>query len=113
MGGRAPSPITHPRPGPLLPPLSRKRRLIDRRHDPQGVLVVDLPQHLVGQVEAVEAPESMALAVVGEVLVRRLQGAEVGVVLRGLPDVLAEEYTVLVADEEGAGGSRLAAELVE
>src|SRR3712207_826686 len=65
----------------------RKGRFVDPGDDPQRVLVIDLLQHLVRQVEAVEAPEGVALAVVGEVLVRRLQRAEISVVLLGRPGI--------------------------
>src|SRR5690606_15333171 len=82
-------------------------------HQPQRALVVELPEHLVGKVHAVELPERMVVAIVVEVLVRRLEHAPVVGILDGLEAVLAEEDPVLVSDEEVPGRAGLAPELVQ
>ena len=55
----------------------------------------------------------MVVAVVVEVLVGRLERAPVVRVLAGLVRVLPEQNPVLILDEEGARGPRLAAQLGE
>src|SRR4051812_6333019 len=61
-------------PGPL-----RSRPLLFRQalDDPQRVVPIDLLQHRVGQVDAVQLPERVVVAVVVEVLVLRLEDAPV------------------------------------
>src|SRR5688572_21431838 len=93
--------------------LLRKHTLVDPGDDSQSVLVVQLLQYLIRQVQAVEPPEGVALAVVGKILVRGLQRPEIRVILRGLPGILAEQHPVLVADQELAGHARLPPQVVQ
>src|SRR5688572_21886228 len=60
------------------------------RHQLQCVLIVQLPQRLIGQADAVELPEGVVVAVVVEVLVVGLEHPPVVRKLVGLVAVLAE-----------------------
>ncbi len=77
-------------------PLLRPARLRKSRRDPKSIAVVDVLQHFVRQVEAVQLPEGVVIAVVVEVVIGGLEDPpEVGI-LTGLERVLAEEDPVLV-----------------
>ena len=66
----------------------------------QRVPIVDLPQHVVGESNAVELPEGVVVPVVVEVLVLGFENAPVIRVLRGLERVLPEQDAVPVLLKE-------------
>src|SRR5579872_1807465 len=66
-------------------------RLREAGRQLEGVLVIQLPEHLVGQADAVKLPERVIVAVVVEVLVVGLEDAPVVRVFVRLVAVLAEE----------------------
>ena len=78
-----------------------------------GVLVIQLPEHGIGQADAVELPERMVVAIVVEVLVVGLEHAPVVRILVGLVGVLAEHDPILVLHEEVVRGPRLPADVVQ
>src|SRR5215218_3946032 len=80
--------------------LTRKGGARQRPRDAQRVPVIDLLQHRVWQIDAVQLPERVVWPVVVEVVVARLEDAPVVRVLLGLERVLAEQDAVLVFDEE-------------
>src|SRR5687768_15385514 len=82
-------------------------------HNFQCVLVVDLLEDLVRQVDAVQLPERVIVAIVIEVVVAGLENAPVIRILVRLERVLPEQDLVLVLDEEVAGGARLPADVVQ
>src|SRR5216110_3092224 len=104
--------------GPPSPYALRRARLFEwcpgqPRDELHRIAIVELPQHLIGQSDAVQLPERVIVAVVVEVLVVGLEHAPVIRVLVGLIAVLAEENPVLILDEEIVRGARLAAEVVQ
>ena len=82
-------------------------------HEPQGVLVIELSQHRVRQVDAVQLPERVVVAVIVEVFVAGLEHAPVVRVFVRLIAVFSEQHPVLVLHEEVVRRARLAAEVVE
>src|SRR5678815_4586655 len=94
-------------------PLVRPARLWQAGCDAQRVLVVQLFQHDVRQVHAVQLPERVVVTVVIEVLVLRLEDAPVIRVLSWLEGVLAEHDPVLILDEEIVSGARLPTKVVQ
>jgi len=83
-----------------------------------GVFPVELFEDIIGEVEGVDAPSAFAPSadVVGgfEILIPSFQEAEVATVDVGAGGhVDAEQYAVLVVDDEIAGGVGLAAEFIE
>ena len=79
----------------------------------QGVRVVHLPEHVIGQSDAVHLPEGVVVAVIVEVLVVGLEHPPVIGILVGLEAVLPEQQAILVLHEERVSRPRLAADVVE
>src|SRR5215207_8220154 len=93
--------------------LFRPAGLRQRRRQAQRVLVIELLQHGIWQIDAVQLPERVIVPVVVEVVVARLEHPPVVRILLGLERILAEEQPVLVRDEEVVRRARLAADVVE
>src|SRR5258708_35663317 len=79
----------------------------------QGVLVVDLFQDLVGDLEAVDAPERVAAAVVLEIFVACFQRAKIPFVFVHLVNVFTHQHAVLILHQEIVRRIRLPAQLRE
>src|SRR5690606_35311052 len=96
-------------------PLRSARRTFLRHAggDAEGIAVVELAQNIIRQVDAVQLPERVIRTIVVEVVVVGLEHAPEVRILTGLDRVLAEQYPVLVPDEELACGARLTSDVVE
>ena len=80
-------------------------------HNPQPVAVIQLPQHIVWKRHPIQLPEGVVVAVVVEVLVSCLEDAPEIRVLAGVVRVLAEQDSILIANEELPRKPRLTAKL--
>src|SRR5260370_33942698 len=81
--------------GTVSPGSLRERFCVNPRHQLQRILVVDLLQHLVRYLESVNSPECVALAVILEIFVARLERAEIPFVFVHLVDVFAHQHAIL------------------
>src|SRR5262244_3373045 len=84
--------------------------LREPRGQSERVLEVQFLQHRIRQIDSIQLPERVVVAVVVEVLVLRLEDPPVVRVLFGLKRILAEEQAVLVLDEEVVREARLASD---
>src|SRR6516164_5731053 len=78
--------------------LIREGLWVDAGDEFQGILVIDFFKDLVRELEAIDAPESVALAVVLEVFVAGFQSAEIPFVFIHIVDVFAHQHTILIFD---------------
>src|SRR6267154_75667 len=90
-------------------PLLWKRFRIDAGHELHGILVVDLFQDFVVELEPVNAPEGVALAVILDVIVARFEAPEIPLVFVHLVDVFAHQDAVLILRQKIVRGVGLAA----
>src|SRR6516225_9245801 len=80
--------------------LIRESLWIDTGDEFQGILVIDFLKDLVRELEAIDAPESVALAVVLKVFVASFQSAEIPFVFIHIVDVFAHQHTILIFDQK-------------
>src|SRR5258708_16219902 len=99
--------------GTVSPGSLRERFCVNPRHQLQRILVVDLLQHLVRYLESVNSPECVALAVILEIFVARLERAEIPFVFVHLVDVFAHQHAILVFHQKVVRRIRLAPQFRE
>src|SRR5687767_7884707 len=96
-------------------PLQTLQPLAHSGDDSRRVLVINLPQHFVRQIDAIDVPQSLRrkrLLRVGKILVLGFQKPPVQPhPLLGPRSVGAKQHAVLIADQELAGRKRLASQL--
>src|SRR5258708_35442877 len=99
--------------GTVSPGSLRERFCVNPRHQLQRILVVDLLQQLVRYLESVNSPECVALAVILEIFVARLERAEIPFVFVHVINVFSHQHAVLILDQKIVCRIRLPAQFRE
>src|SRR6266481_3294807 len=84
----------------LLSPSLRKRLRVNPRHQLQRIFVVHLLQDFIRHLEAVNPPESMALAVILKIFVARFERPEIPFVFVHVVNVFSHQHAVLILDQK-------------
>ena len=93
--------------------LIREGLWVDAGDELQRIFVIDFLEYLVWELEAIDSPESVTLAVVLEVFVAGFQSTEIPLVFIHIVDVFSHQHAILIFHQEIMRRIGLASQLGE